>query len=135
MYSVLDMKGAFGQIFLDTETADLLTVATPEGYAQPTHLPFGIKTAPKIFQSNMDKLSHGMDGKQPIPNTACIMDDICVTAATPQEHFANLNELLSRLNSAGLKLKEEKCKFYQKEVKFLGKIIDISYLEDATAKK
>ena len=65
-----------------------------------------------------------MDGKQPIPNTACIVDDICVTGATPQEHFNNLNELLSRLDSAGLKLNKEKCKFYQKEVKFLGKIID-----------
>ena len=124
MYTVLDMKGAFGQISLDEETADLLTVATPEGYAQPTRLPFGIKTAPKIFQSNMDKLIHGMDGKQPIPNTACIVDNICVTGATPEEHFNNLNELLSRLDSAGLKLNKEKCKFYQKEVKFLGKIID-----------
>ena len=83
MYSVLDMSGAFNQIELEKVTAELLTVATPEGYAQPTRLPFGIKTAPKIFQSNMDKLIHGMDGKSPIPNTACIVDDICVTRATP----------------------------------------------------
>ena len=124
MYTVLDMSGAFNQIAVDTETGELLTVATPEGYAQPTRLPFGIKTAPKIFQSNMDKLIHGMDGKSPIPNTACIVDDICVTGATAQEHFNNLNELLSRLDSAGLKLNAEKCKFYQKEVKFLGKIVD-----------
>ena len=124
MYTVLDMSGAFNQIAVDTETGELLTVATPEGYAQPTRLPFGIKTAPKIFQSNMDKLIHGMEGKSPIPNTACIVDDICVTGATAQEHFNNLNELLSRLDSAGLKLNAEKCKFYQKEVKFLGKIVD-----------
>ena len=69
----------------------------------------------KKIQSNMDKLIHG------IPNTACIVDDICITGATSQEHFNNLNELLSRLDSAGLKLNSEKCKFYQTEVKFLGK--------------
>ena len=124
MYTVLDCKGAFGQIEVDTEAGELLTIATPEGYAQPTRLPFGIKTAPKIFQSNMDKLIHGMDGKSPIPNTACIVDDICVTGLTPQDHFNNLRELLSRLDSSGLKLNAEKCKFYQHEVKFLGKIID-----------
>ena len=124
MYSVLDMSGAFNQFVLHPETATLLTVVTPEGYARPTRLPFGIKTAPKIFQSNMDKLLHGMDGKGPVPSTACIVDDICITGATPAEHFSNLTELLSRLHSAGLKLNPEKCKFYQKEVKFLGKIID-----------
>ena len=124
MYSVLDMSGAFGQIENELETAELLTIATPDGYAQPTRLPFGIKTAPKIFQSSMDKLIHGMDGRTPVPNTACIVDDICVTGATPQDHFNNLNELPSRLASAGLKLNSEKCKFYQHEVKFLGKIID-----------
>ena len=89
----------------------------------PTRLPFGVKTAPKIFQAGMDKLIHGMDGKSPIPNTACIVDDICTTGADPQ-HFNNLAELLYRLFAAGLKLNKKKCKFYQSSVKFLGKIID-----------
>ena len=126
MYSVLDMSGAYEQIALHPETAYLLTVVTPEGYAVPTRLPYGVKTAPMIFQSHMDRLIHGKDGKGPIPNCVCVVDDICVTGATPAEHFGNLTELLSRLHSAGLKLNPKKCKFYQKEVKFLGKIIDRS---------
>ena len=65
-----------------------------------------------------------MDDKGPIPSTVCVVDDICTTAETSQEHFANFIELLSRLHAAGLKLNKDKCKFYQKEVKFLGKIID-----------
>ena len=72
----------------------------------------------------MDNLLHGMEGKGPIPSTACIVDDICTTGSSPQEHFVNLNELLSRLHAAGLKLNKDKCKFYQTSVKFLGKIID-----------
>ena len=124
MYSVVDMSGAYNQMELDPETASLMTVVTPEGYAEPTRLPYGIKTAPMIFQSNMDRLIHGKDGKGPIANCACVVDDICVTGATPAEHFSNLTELLRRLQSAGLKLNPKKCKFYQKEVKFLGKIID-----------
>ena len=72
----------------------------------------------------MDRLIHGMDGKSPVPSTACVCDDICVTGANPQEHFANLTELLVRLSASGLKLNKNKCKFYQPSVKFLGKIID-----------
>ena len=53
-----------------------------------------------------------------------MMDDICTTGATPQEHFDNLAELLYRLYAAGLKLNKDKCKFYESEVKFLGKVID-----------
>ena len=124
MYTVLDMSGAYEQMALHPETAYLMTVVTPEGYAVPTRLPYGVKTAPMIFQSHMDRLIHGKDGKGPIPNCVCVVDDICVTGATPAEHFSNLTELLSRLHSAGLKLNPKKCKFYQKEVKFLGKIID-----------
>ncbi|CAL4123364.1 unnamed protein product [Meganyctiphanes norvegica] len=91
---------------------------------QPTRLPFGVKTAPKIFQAGIDSLIQGFEGKGPVPNTACVVDDICTTGLTPQDHFDNLIELLSRMQDAGLKLNKEKCKFYQKEVKFLGKIID-----------
>ena len=65
-----------------------------------------------------------MDGKGPVPKTACVVDDICVTGDTPAEHYSNLTELLSWLYSAGLKLNPKKCKFYQDEVKFLAKIID-----------
>ena len=49
-----------------------------------------------IFQSHMDRLIHGKDGKGPIPNCVCVVDDICVTGATPAEHFGNLTESLIR---------------------------------------
>ena len=65
-----------------------------------------------------------MGGKSPLKSTACIVDDVCVTGATPQEHFENLHNLIYRLYAAGLKANIDKCSLYQNEVKFLGKIID-----------
>ena len=47
-----------------------------------------------------------------------------MTGDTPQEHFDNLHEFVYRLYAAGLKANIKKCKFYQDEVKFLGKIVD-----------
>ena len=50
--------------------------------------------------------------------------DVCITGDTPQEHFDNLLEFIYRLYVCGLKANIKKCKFYEDEVKFLGKIVD-----------
>ena len=47
-----------------------------------------------------------------------------MTGDTPQEHFENFHEFVYRLYAAGLKANIKKYKFYQYEVKFLGKIVD-----------
>ena len=72
-FTCLDITGAFPHIVMKENSRKILTVVTIRGYAEPFRLPFGVKTAPKIFQSNIDKLLAG------IPNVACIVDDICIT--------------------------------------------------------
>ena len=123
--STIDLSGAFNQIAVpEGFSQKILAVVTPRGYAIPTRMPFGVKTAPGIWTSNMNKLIHGMGGRKPLKSTACIVDDVCVTGATPKEHLENLHELIYRLYAAGLKANLSKCSFYQDEVKFLGKIVD-----------
>ena len=123
--STIDLSGAFNQIAVpEGFSQKVLAVVTPRGYAIPTRMPFGVKTAPGIWTSNMNKLIHGMGGRKPLKSTACIVDDVCVTGATPKEHLENLHELIYRLYAAGLKANMSKCSFYQDEVKFLGKIVD-----------
>ena len=72
----------------------------------------------------MSKLIHGFSGRGPVKGTACMVDDVCITGDTPEEHFENLHEMVYRLYVAGLKANIAKCKLYQDEVKFLGKIVD-----------
>ena len=69
-FTVLDLTGAFKQIRIG-KGGKLLVLNTPRGFQQPTRMPFGVKTAPKIFQSAIDRLIQGMDGKGPIPNCLC----------------------------------------------------------------
>ena len=71
----------------------------------------------------MMRIFHGMGGRGPV-NAACMVDNICVTGQTPREHFENLHEVVYRLYAAGLKANIKKCKLYQDEVKFIGKIVD-----------
>ena len=100
-----------------------MAVVTPRGFAIPRTLMFGVKTAPAIFNSEMRKLLHACNGEGPI-KCAQMVDDVCLSGASPKEHFDNLAELLYRLYACGLKANINKCKFYQDEVKFLGKIVD-----------
>ena len=116
-FSVIDVEGAYMQCKNHKNTKKYLTLSTPRGFLEPDRLQYGVKTAPAIFGSNMSQLLQG------IPSTACVVDDICITGKTPEEHFKNLESVLHRLQEAGLKVNPKKCKFYLPEVKYLGRII------------
>lgn len=46
-----------------------------------------------------------------IPRVAVYLDDILVTGVDERDHLHNLEEVLSRLEEAGLRLKRNKCSF------------------------
>ena len=82
-------------------------------------MPFGMSNSPSIFSELMTAVLEGINGKF----TAAYMDDIIIWPETPEEHLVHLQQVFDRLESAGLKLKHSKCKFFQTELKYLGHII------------
>ena len=62
------------------------------------------------------------------------IDDILVTGPTDEEHLASLEEVLDRIESAGLRLKRRKCLFMAKSVVFLGYQIDAQGLHPVAEK-
>ena len=107
----IDLKGAFKQIPVTPGFSQkLLAIVTPRGFAIPSTMQFGIKTAPAIWQNHMQKLIHGMNGKGPI-RAAVMVDDVCISGDTPEEHFEMLHEFVYRLWAAGLKANLSKCTF------------------------
>ena len=79
-------------------------------------LPFGVSSSPAIFQAFLSKILNGID------NIIIYQDDILVLSATIEEHNKVLEEVLSRLKAAGLKLNVHKCQFFTQSVKYLGYI-------------
>lgn len=51
------------------------------------------------------------------------MEDIIVTGQNFFDHLNKLRQVIERLRQANLKLKAKKCKFFQKEVTFLGHVV------------
>jgi hypothetical protein len=57
---------------------------------------------------------------QGLEYVAVIQDDILITGLDDNHHLSNLEKVLQRLDSYGLRLKLEKCKFMQPSVTYMG---------------
>ncbi|GBM22032.1 Retrovirus-related Pol polyprotein from transposon 297 [Araneus ventricosus] len=60
-----------------------------------------------------------------LTSEACLvyLDDIIIVGRTFQEHLNNIRKVFQRLQNANLKLSPKKCRFFRKEVSYLGHII------------
>ena len=112
-FSKVDFANAYQQVLLDEESRELVTVNTHRGLYQFTRLPFGIASAPEVFQNLMDQILQRTGG------TGCYLDDIIVTGKNDEDHL-NLSVVLSRLQKYGLRLKRSNSVCVQPEVEFLG---------------
>ena len=59
-----------------------------------------------------------------IKGTSVYIDDILVSGSSVQEHLQNLDTVLDRLESAGLRANRKKSFFLQARIEYLGHIID-----------
>lgn len=127
-FTKLDMSQAYQQLLLDDSSKEVVTINTHKGLFSYQRLPFGVSSAPGIFQRTMETLLQG------IPRVIVYLDDILITGASQEEHMANLKLVLTRLQEAGLRLRKDKCEFMVPTVKYLGHIIDATGLHPAVDK-
>lgn len=100
-FTKLDMSQAYQQLQLEDESKQYTTINTHKGLFQYNPLPYGVSSAPGIFQRNMENLL------QNITYVIVRVDDILVSGADDGDHLRNLEEVLKRLAEAGLRLKKE----------------------------
>ena len=56
VFSILDAKNGFWHVKLDEESSHLTTFHTPFGHYHWCRMPFGISSAPEVFQRRMHEL-------------------------------------------------------------------------------
>ena len=105
IFSKLDLSHAYLQLQLDEASQEYVTINTHRGLYCYTRLPFGVASAPAIFQRTMETLLRGL------PMVVVYIDDILIAGRSQEEHHTNLARVLQRLEDAGIRLKRENVPF------------------------
>ena len=117
-FSKLHLTTAYQQVPLDEISAKLTTINTHQGLYEYTRLPFGVASAPVVFQRIMDTMLQGM------PSVICHLDNILITGRNEAKHLRNLEKVLHWLQEHGVRLHKEKCLCFQESVEYLGHCVD-----------
>ena len=119
IFSKLNANSGFWPIPLDDESKLLTTFVTLFGRFCFNRLPFGISSAPEIFQRTISKVLEGSEG------TLCQVDDVLIHGVDQSEHDGRVRAVLHRLQEAGMTL-NDKCEFSRSSIRFIAHIIDSS---------
>jgi Retroviral aspartyl protease./Reverse transcriptase (RNA-dependent DNA polymerase)./Integrase core domain. len=126
-FSILDLFSGFHQVSLHPDSRDITSFSTEQGSYRFKTLPFGLNLAPNSFARMMSIAFSGLN-----PTTSFLyLDDIIVIGASEDHHLKNLTSVFDTLRKHNLKLNPNKCRFFRKEVTFLGhKCTDKGILPD-----
>ena len=123
VFSVLDAKSGFWQVKLSESSCKLTTFNTPFGRYYWRRMPFGINSAPEVWQRKAHEFIEGLAVVE------VIMDDFLVIGFgdTVEEavinHDKNLVGLLERARERNLTLNPEKIKLRLQQVPFIGHVL------------
>ena len=127
-FTKLNLAQAYQQIPLEESSKQYVTINTHKGLYRYNCLPFGDSAAPAIFQRTMENLLQGM------PHMSIYLEYVLVTGTSEADHLKILDEVLSRLETAGLRLKQNKCGFLLMSVDYLGHRISAKGLQPTDKK-
>ena len=115
-------------MLVDENSKEFLTINTHKGLYRYNRLPYGVASAPYIFQRTMEGLHQG------IPSTRVLLDNILITGPSTEEHLNNIEKVLRRLSEAGLRLKAVKRQLMKPVLECLGHRVDAEGFHPVEAK-
>ena len=121
-FCTLDLQSGYWQVGMKEEDKEKTAFSSHMGLFQYNVMPFGLCNAPATFEAMMETLLSDMLWKK------CLvyLDDVIVFGKTFDDCLANLEEVMGRIQSNGLKLKPKKCNLFRKSINYLGRVISTS---------
>ena len=118
-FNTLDLASGYWQVPVAPADRAKTAFTTRKGLFEWKVMPFGLSNAPATFSPLMELALRGLHWER------CLvyLDDIVVFGRNFEQALENLELVLDRLASAGLKLKPKKCALFQHSVKFLGHVV------------
>ena len=111
----LDLNMGYYHITLTPESKKLCTITLPWGKYEYQRLPMGLCNSPDIFQEKMSTLLSDLEYVR-----AYIDDLLIISNKTYEDHLDKLDEVLTRVKKAGLKVNAKKSFFAKGELEYLG---------------
>jgi hypothetical protein len=116
-FSVLDMKSGYYQVEIAEEHKERTAFTVgPLGFYEYNRLPFGLTNSPATYQ----RLMQDVLGDVHLKTCLIYLDDIIIFARTFEEHLERLEQIMQRINEAGLKLAPMKCRLFFERVVYVG---------------
>ncbi|XP_062556988.1 uncharacterized protein LOC134221827 [Armigeres subalbatus] len=123
VFSTVDTKKGFWHVVLDKPSSKLTTFWTPFGRYRWTRLPFGIASAPEIFQLKLQQIIQGLKGVENLADDVLIFGVGETLEEALIDHNVCLRELCQRLDENNIKLNRSKMKLCQTSVSFYGHVL------------
>ncbi|XP_057989380.1 uncharacterized protein LOC131172506 [Hevea brasiliensis] len=115
VFSKFDLKAGFWQLGINPANRLKTAFCIPTAQYQWTVLPFGLKTAPSVFQKAMTRIF------EPFLHSALIyIDDILLFSKDVTAHRTLLLTFQQLVDSYGIMLSEKKSSLAQTDIDFLG---------------
>ena len=120
VFTILDVRNGFWHVSLDEESTYLTTFQTPFGRYRWKRMPFGISSAPEVFQRKMHEFIEGLTGIEVIADDFITVGFGSTFEEATHDHDKNLLVFLKRCEERSVRLNAEKLKLRQPEVPFIG---------------
>ena len=120
-FSAFDLSAGFYQIPMKESDKKYTAFSTSQGHFEYNRMLFGLKNAPATLQRIMENAFRRLIG------TRCFayIDDIVIFGESIQQHNENLEAVLERIKTLGLRLEPSKCECLKPELEYLGHVITV----------
>ena len=119
LFNMFDLLSGFFQIRVKDADIPKAAFVCKYGHYEMTRMPFGLNNAASTFQRTMELALQGLQWVTYL----IYIDDVIVYGKDFEQHVQKVEEVLSRIQAAGLKLRPDKSHLLQKEVLFLGDVV------------
>ena len=121
-FTSLDLVRGYYQLPIDEDSRQYTAFSTQKNHWQFKRLSFGLRNAPAAFQREIQAVLSAFPSNKVI----AYLDDILIMGTSFEEHLSLVSKVLQTLESYSIKVKLNKCAWFQSEVKFLGHIVSSS---------
>src|SRR6266540_564335 len=118
-FTSLDLASGYWQVKMEPKSRKVTVFITPWRLFEWNRMPFRLCNVPATFQRLMNQVLRKYLGKFVL----VYLDDIIIYSKTFEEHKEHVRLVFEVLRAVSLMMKPKKCKFAQKELRFLGHII------------